>query len=54
MISADCCKQKNYEVTGIFMLEVEAYDVRDAKEKAGRILSADGIGHSVVDVREMG
>ena len=51
--SPRCCKLKKYTVRGIFAIETEAYDERAAKEKAGRILQADGIGYSIVEVLEV-
>lgn len=53
MKSTSGLKLKRYEVTGCFFITVEADEPREAKEKAGRILRADGIGHSVIEVREL-
>ncbi len=44
--------KKRFHVNGIFGLEVEAEDYREAKATALRILRTDGIDGYVLDVEE--
>ena len=51
----DCPKingSGKYKVSGIFMLETEAKNPREAKEKAQTILQLDGIQCDVLEVEE--
>jgi len=43
---------KRYHVNGIFSLEVEGKDMRDARETAERILVNSGIDGKVIQVEE--
>ena len=44
---------KRYRVNGLFILEVNAKDMRDAQETAERILANSGIEGYVVEVEEV-
>lgn len=44
---------KRYRVNGIFSLEVEGEEVRDAKETVERILRTSGIDGRVVEIEEV-
>jgi len=44
---------KRYRVSGLFILEVNAKDMRDAQETAKRILANRGIEGYVVEVEEV-
>lgn len=43
---------KRYEVSGLFSLEVEAKDTREAEMKAGRILKDSGIDGCAIEAQE--
>lgn len=43
---------KRFRVSGIFNIEVEAKDTREAKTKARRILRDSGIDGCVIDTEE--
>ena len=43
---------KRFNVTGLFILEVNAKDMRDARETAERILVNSGIDGKVIQVEE--
>lgn len=43
---------QRYEASGIFTIEVESKDCREAKEKAQRILHNSGIAGHVVSVEK--
>ena len=43
---------KRYRVSGLFILEVNAKDMRDARETAERILANSGIDGKVIQVEE--
>jgi len=43
---------KRFNVTGLFSLEVNAKDMRDARETAERILANSGIDGEVMQVEE--
>ena len=43
---------KRYRVSGLFILEVNAKDMRDARETAERILANGGIDGKVIQVEE--
>lgn len=44
---------KRYRVNGLFILEVNAKDMRDAQETAKRILANGGIEGYVVEVEDV-
>jgi len=44
---------KWYRVSGLFVLEVDAKDMRDAQETAERILVNSGIEGYVIEVEEV-
>jgi phosphoribosylformylglycinamidine (FGAM) synthase PurS component len=44
---------KQYRVSGLFILEVDAKDMRDAREIAERILANSGIEGYVIEVEEV-
>ena len=44
---------KRYHVNGIFSLEVEGKDMRDARKTAERILRDSGIEGYVVEIQEV-
>ncbi len=44
--------EKKYHVTGLLSLEVDAEDMRDARETAERILANSGIDGKVIQVEE--
>ncbi|WP_162523552.1 hypothetical protein [Calorimonas adulescens] len=44
---------KLYRVMGIFSLEVEGEDFREAREKVHRILRVDEIEHNIINVEEV-
>lgn len=44
---------KRFRVSGLFSLEVEGKDSREAKTKARRILRDSGIDGCVIDVEEV-
>ncbi len=44
---------KRYRVSGVFILEVNAKDMRDAQEIAERILANRGIEGYVVEVKDV-
>jgi len=44
---------KRYRVSGLFILEVTAKDMRDAREIAERILANRGIEGYVIEVEEV-
>ena len=44
---------KRYRISGLFILEVNAKDMRDAQETAERILANSGIEGYVVEVEEV-
>ena len=44
---------KRYRVSGLFILEVNAKDMRDARETAERILANGGIDGKVIQVEEV-
>lgn len=44
---------KRYRVNGIFFVELNASNVMEAREKAHRILKADGIKHNVIEIEEV-
>ena len=44
---------KRFNVNGIFSLEVEGKDMRDARETAERILQCSGIDGKVIQVEEV-
>jgi phosphoribosylformylglycinamidine (FGAM) synthase PurS component len=44
---------KRYRVSGLFVLEVNAKDMRDALETAKRILANSGIEGYVIEVEEV-
>ncbi len=44
---------KRYRVSGLFILEVNAKDMRDARETAERILANRGIEGYVVEVEDV-
>ena len=44
---------KRFNVTGLFILEVEGKDMRDARETAERILANGGIDGKVIQVEEV-
>lgn len=41
-----------YEISGIFVIDVDAKNTRDAEQKAARILRDSGITGYVIDVKE--
>lgn len=44
---------KQYQVRGLFILKVNAKDMRDAQETAERILANSGIEGYVIEVEEV-
>lgn len=44
---------KRYEVSGLFILEIDAENMRDARETAERILANSGIDGKVIQVEEV-
>lgn len=44
---------KRYEVLGLFILEIDAENMRDARETAERILANSGIDGEVIQVEEV-
>ncbi len=44
---------KRYSVSGLFILEIDAIDMRDARETAERILVNSGIDGKVIQTEEV-